>query len=95
MPNELEAVNHKPITLDECLGRAVRRRGSAASIKDLLDAGADPQVWSNAPIHLACMQGRAKVVAMLMDHGADPFDCRFAYDGACNHQEPAAFWARD
>jgi ankyrin repeat protein len=54
------------------------KRNSVAGVKWLLDHGADPNaLWAHwdakvTPLHMAAMQGHAKVARLLVDSGADP-----------------------
>src|SRR5262249_1916986 len=38
------------------------------------------QFWYQFPIHMAVREGHAKIVKLLLDHGADPGQSRFTYN---------------
>ncbi|MFZ8811217.1 MAG: ankyrin repeat domain-containing protein [Pyrobaculum sp.] len=51
------------------------RFGYLLCVKNLLDAGADPNMRNDlreTPLHYAAMEGHAEVVKMLLKHGANP-----------------------
>lgn len=41
---------------------------------------ANAQLWYQFPIHMAVREGNARIVKLLLDHGADPGQSRFTYN---------------
>jgi ankyrin repeat protein len=59
------------LDLDIALSRAVRA-ALPATVRKLLDAGADPNYNEGSPLRLAAQLGHTEIVSILIDRGADP-----------------------
>jgi uncharacterized protein len=79
----------------------VVRWGDLAAAKALIDAGIDVNKAGDlgyTPLHVACMQGNAEMVKLLIEKGADLFalsegdapfaTARLAHDQICNLLDP-------